>query len=216
MAESISIVPVDDLPPDVAINPRTGERLTVEQNYVQQKALETQIATLSKMVKAHEKVTLRAPNPLCDEIRRERKCPNSTIPNLEHYYGDTCPVGHLTRYESQMETNGLNDNMKALNFCSTLFEEAMDWWTSLPNGSIKCYADIASLFLKRFEKAKNRKRSVEHLAGVIPKEHEDLRTFLDGFNTEVRQVEPHSVKERVRHLYANTYNNDLRRKLSNE
>lgn len=156
-AESIPLIPVDELPPDVAIYPRTGERLNAEQIYLQQRALENQFAKLGKVVKAHEKVNLRAPNPLSSEIRKEKKHPDSTILNLEHYYGDSYPVGHLTRYGSKMETNGLNDNMKALNFSTTLFGEAKDWWTSLPEGSIKSYTDIVSLFLKRFEKAKKRK-----------------------------------------------------------
>ena len=68
-----SVIAVDELSLDVAVHPRTGERLNSEQIYIQQRALEAKIASLGKIVKAHEKVMTRAPNPLGLTIRREKK-----------------------------------------------------------------------------------------------------------------------------------------------
>ena len=145
-----SVIAVDELPLDVAVHPRTGERFNYEQIYIQQRALEAKIASLGKMVKAHEKVMTRAPNPLGLAIRREKKPADCTVPHFEQYYGDTCPVAYLSRYEASMNSNGMNDNMKALNFSSGLYGEASDWWNSLPDNSIQTYDDLSCLFINRF------------------------------------------------------------------
>lgn len=87
MAESIPVIQVENLPPDVGINIRIGENLTLEEIYIQQKALETQIVTFGKMVKAHEKVKVRNPK---SSIKRDKERGEETRhhhPALEQYYG---------------------------------------------------------------------------------------------------------------------------------
>ena len=103
--------------------------MTADEIYAQQKALEAQILSLGHLVKDHEQITTSAPNPLCDSIMREKernRNSDQVIPNLEYYYGDACPVGHLTRFNSKMDSKGMSDHTKALTFSSTLFGVAMD------------------------------------------------------------------------------------------
>lgn len=127
---------MENLPLDVGVHPRTGENLTLEEIYVQKKSFETQVPTLRKIVKAHEKVNERNPKPLSEDIRSEVKSLDSHMPILEKYYGKTCPLGRLTWYERRTDANGQNDKVKALTFSTSLFGESMDRWVALPRGSI--------------------------------------------------------------------------------
>lgn len=167
-------------------------------------------------LKAGSAPTGRHNNPLSEEIRNEKIVHGLTIPILEQYNPKNDPRSHLTLYETRMEGHGHNENMLAKIFPSTLKPEALTWWSSLEEGSIKSYSQLVELFLKRFERSVKRKRPVSYLGFVVQQKNEDVRDFLIRFSSAVDEVEKHSVAVRVSQLYANTTNWRLRNLLSEE
>ena len=167
-------------------------------------------------LEARSASTGRHNNPLSEEIRNDKIVHGLTIPVLEQYNPKNDPRSHLTLYETRMEGHGHNENMLAKIFPSTLKPEALTWWSSLEEGSIKSYSQLVEVFLKRFERSVKRKRPVSYLGSVVQQKNEDVRDFLIRFSTAVDEVEKHSVAVRVTQLYANTTNRRLRFLLSEE
>ncbi|KAL2232074.1 uncharacterized protein LOC105179070 [Sesamum indicum] len=87
-----------------------------------------------------------------------------------------------------MNLYGQSGPVKAKLFVTTLAREAQEWFTNLPNGSIKSYEQLLQKFTFYFASKRKQKRSTT-LFMIRQKEDETLKSFMGRFNNETLEVQ---------------------------
>jgi len=70
--------------------------------------------------------------------------PKVTFPGVED------PKAHLTAFHTQMLLVGGSDAARCKLFMSTLMGMGMDWFISLPEGHVTCFAQLSRLFREQY------------------------------------------------------------------
>jgi retrotransposon gag protein len=80
------------------------------------------------------------------------------------------------------------DAMLCKFFPTTLLGLALNWYTTLPPGSVDSFAALETSFLDHFVASKRQRRSNLHLMSVIQKEGESVTSYIQRFHAEVLSI----------------------------
>ncbi|XP_012833380.1 PREDICTED: uncharacterized protein LOC105954253 [Erythranthe guttata] len=73
-------------------------------------------------------------------------------------------------------------------FCTTLSKRAMNWFNSLPTGSIETFSRLSKRFTNQFAINKQYAKTPAHLFSVVQRDNEALRTYIKRFVEAVHEV----------------------------
>ncbi|XP_015959673.1 uncharacterized protein LOC107483569 [Arachis duranensis] len=88
-----------------------------------------------------------------------------------------------------MNLEGVGDEVRCCVFPVTLAGPAIQWFNSLPQGSVASFTDISRAFLAQFTTRIAKAKHPINLLGVTQKADETTRKYLDRFNDECLKIE---------------------------
>ena len=111
------------------------------------------------------------------------------MPQIEMFDGTKDPVDHLNTYKNQMELHGYQDPMRCRAFVITLKGPALTWFNRLPPSSIASFRKLSIAFFSHFIGARTYRKSSYHLMTINQSLQENLRSYVQRFNTESLKVD---------------------------
>ena len=103
------------------------------------------------------------------------------MPQIKAFNGTKDPVDHLKTYKNWMELHG--------SFAITLKGSALAWFNRLPPASISSFKEISIAFVSHFIRARRYQKSSYHLLIVKQGPQENLRSYVQRFNSESLRVD---------------------------
>jgi hypothetical protein len=96
-------------------------------------------------------------------------------------------------------------------FSATLYDAAIRWYLSLPDGSIKTMDKLEEIFLKRWSIKEDPNMLLTQLYGIAKRENESIREFHTRFEATLQRIPPsHQPKDDyLVHLYTRSFNGQL-------
>ena len=111
------------------------------------------------------------------------------MPQIEAFNGMKDPVDHLNTYKNQMELHGYQDPMRCRAFVITLKGSALAWFNRLLPASILSFKELSIAFLSYFIGARTYRKPSYHLLTVKQGPQENLRSYVQRFNSESLRVD---------------------------
>jgi hypothetical protein len=103
------------------------------------------------------------------------------MPKITSYDGTKNPKSHVTKYETAMEAYADDEVLCCKAFISTLDGAASTWFSDLPEGSIRSWAELKEAFITRFYASSDLHRRPQALFKIIQKPDETLKAYFDRF-----------------------------------
>ncbi|XP_074270742.1 uncharacterized protein LOC141594636 [Silene latifolia] len=168
-------------------NPLAGTGSLLEQQYQELRDLMYRIPGVARPL---EKVTRDsyADSPFVDDIALVGVPKGCVPPAMTLYDGTTDPLDHINHYKQKMmvttATGSLKEACMCKGFGSTLSGAALQWFVSLPNRSITCFADLVNAFHQQFASSRRPEKQTSDLYRIVQGPEEATRDFLNRFNRE--------------------------------
>ncbi|XP_057760393.1 uncharacterized protein LOC130980761 [Arachis stenosperma] len=129
-----------------------------------------------------------------------------TLPTtLTPYDGLGYPKKYIKKFTSIMIVNGASDKVLCRCFPSYLDDPALDWFCSLPAGSISRFRDISKPFEEHFAGSAIYVHDSDYLNTIKQGQHESLRDYMTRFTKIAMsipdlhpKVELHAIKSGLR------------------
>ncbi|XP_074302128.1 uncharacterized protein LOC141633583 [Silene latifolia] len=129
-----------------------------------------------------------ADSPFVDDIALVGVPKGCVPPTMTLYDGTTDPLDHINHYKQKMmvinATGSLKEACMCKGFGSTLSGAALQWFVSLPNKSITCFADLVNTFHQQFASSRKPEKQTSDLYQIVQGSEESTRDFLNRFNRE--------------------------------
>ena len=109
--------------------------------------------------------------------------------SIEAFDGTKDPVDHLNTYKTQMELHEYQDPMRCGAFAITLKGSALAWFNRFPPASISSFRELSITFVSHFIEARTYKKPSYHLLTIKQSPQENLRSFVQRFNSESLKVD---------------------------
>ncbi|PKU83411.1 hypothetical protein MA16_Dca016520 [Dendrobium catenatum] len=100
-----------------------------------------------------------------------------SVPKFNTFNGNNNPRQHLAQFKATCGNTGGNDALLFRQFVSSLTATAFEWYAELPNDSVKTFAELESLFVKRFASA-TEKITIADLALDKRKREESVTKYI--------------------------------------
>ncbi|GAU33714.1 hypothetical protein TSUD_148650 [Trifolium subterraneum] len=110
-------------------------------------------------------------------------------PQLGKYDGLTDPDIHIQNIDVILNYQAVKGGIKYRIFPTTLVEDAMTWYRSLPQGSITSCKDLCKQFTNHFTASRKHPKTEANLEAVHQGPDETLRSYIERFNKEAVQVD---------------------------
>ena len=111
------------------------------------------------------------------------------MPQIEAFDETKDPVDHLNTYKNQMELHGYQDPVRCRAFAITLKGSALAWFNRLPPASISSFKELSIAFVSHFIRARTYRKPSYHLLTVKQGPQENLRSYVQRFNSESLRVD---------------------------
>ena len=111
------------------------------------------------------------------------------MPQIEAFDRTKDPVDHLNTYKTQMELHGYQDPVQCRAFSITLKGSTLAWFNRLPPASISSFRELSITFVSYFIGARMYRKSSYHLLTVKQGPQENLRSYVQRFNSESLKVD---------------------------
>ncbi|XP_019157952.1 PREDICTED: uncharacterized protein LOC109154675 [Ipomoea nil] len=128
--------------------------------------------------------------PFTQEIINQPYPHDLRVPGSKDYDGRTDPEMHVNLYYSNMLMMGVTDVVMCRAFYSTLSGRAAEWFKALKPGSISCFADLATKFVRKFVTSKTVRKHFMYLEKAKQLEGESLSDFLVKWKAPIGEVDP--------------------------
>ena len=99
------------------------------------------------------------------------------------------PVDHLKTYKNNMELHGYQDPVRCRAFAITLKGSALAWFNRLRLASISSFKELSIAFVSHFIRARTYRKPSYHPLIVNQAPQENLRPYVQRFNSESLMVE---------------------------
>ena len=99
------------------------------------------------------------------------------------------PVDHPNTYKNQMELHGYQDPVRFRAFAITLKGSALAWFNRLPPASISSFKELSIALVSHFIGARTYRKLSYHLLTVKQGPAENLRSYIQRFNSESLRVD---------------------------
>ena len=110
------------------------------------------------------------------------------MPQIEAFDGTKDPVDHLNTYKTHMELYGYQDPVRCRAFAITLKGSALAWFNRLSPASISLFRELSIAFVSHFIGAQMYMKPSYHLVTVKQGPQENLRSYVQRFNSESLKV----------------------------
>ena len=111
------------------------------------------------------------------------------MPHIEAFEGTKDPVDHLNTYKNQMELHGYQDPVRWKAFAITLKGLALAWFNRLPPSSVSSFKELSIAFMPHFIGARTYRKPSYHLLTVKQGPQENLRSYVQRFNSKSLRVD---------------------------
>ena len=108
---------------------------------------------------------------------------------IEAFDGMKDPVDHLNTYKNQMELHGYQDPVRCRAFSITLKVSALVWFNRLPPASVSSFKELSIAFVSYFIGARKYWKPSYHLLTIKQGPSENLRSYVQRFNSESLRVD---------------------------
>ena len=98
-------------------------------------------------------------------------------------------VDHLNTYKTWMELHGYQDLVRCRAFAITLKGSALSWFNRLLPTSISSFRELSIAFISHLISAQTYRKSSYHLLAVKQGPQENLRSYVQRFNSESLKVD---------------------------
>ena len=99
------------------------------------------------------------------------------------------PIDHLNTYKNQMELHGFQDPVRCKAFAITLKGSALAWFNRLPPSSVSSFKELSIAFVSHLIRAQTYRKPSYHLLTVKQGPQENLRFYVQRFNSESLRVD---------------------------
>ena len=111
------------------------------------------------------------------------------MPSIEAFDGTKDLVDHLNTYKTQMELHGYSDPMRCRAFSITLKGSALAWFNKLPPALISSFRELSIAFVSHFIGVRTYKKPGYCLLTVKQSPQENLRSYVQRFNSKSLKVD---------------------------
>ena len=111
------------------------------------------------------------------------------MPQIEAFDGTKDPIDHLNTYKTRMELHGYQDPMQCKAFSIMLKGSTLAWFNKLPPTSISSFRELSIAFVSHFIGAQMYKKPSYYLLIVKQGPQENLRSYVQRFNSESLNVD---------------------------
>ena len=111
------------------------------------------------------------------------------MPQIEAFDGTKDLVDHLNTYKTQMELHGYQDPVRCRAFAITLKGSTLAWFNRLQLASILSFKELSIAFVSHFIGARKYRKPSYHLLTVKQGPQENLRSYVQRFNSESLKVD---------------------------
>ncbi|XP_014492874.1 uncharacterized protein LOC106755273 [Vigna radiata var. radiata] len=123
------------------------------------------------------------------------------IPPQFNMYDDTGdPEAHVKSFTNAMAFRTGSDAIWCRAFSLSLEGEALEWFNSIPNGSIENFKGLSGMFNDQFAACRPQDTTLVDLMNLKQGKEEALRTFMDRFTKAVRRVRGLSVEMALQYV----------------
>ena len=98
-------------------------------------------------------------------------------------------VYNLNTYKNQIELHGYQDPVRCRAFAITLKGSALAWFNKLPPASVSSFKELSIAFMSHFIGARTYRKSSYHLLTVKQGPQENLRSYVQRFNSKSLRVD---------------------------
>lgn len=126
--------------------------------------------------------------PFATQVMRAVIPEKKMLPTMEKYGGATNPVKHLRSFVDAMAVYSPDELVWCRVFSLSLKEETLDWFHSLPPGTIDSFATLRQMFSQQYASSKSPEVTYTALVRMRQGREESLKGFMDRFNRTPRQV----------------------------
>ncbi|XP_012833010.1 PREDICTED: uncharacterized protein LOC105953875 [Erythranthe guttata] len=127
-------------------------------------------------------------SPFTIDILNEVLPQGVKISGLPQFEGTTDPQEHIEKFSAMADLYGPTDAVMCKMFRTTLSKRAMNWFNSLPIGSIDTFARLSTRFTNQFAINKQYAKTPAHLFSVVQRDNETLRNYIKRFVEAVHEV----------------------------
>ncbi|XP_019178869.1 PREDICTED: uncharacterized protein LOC109174032 [Ipomoea nil] len=128
--------------------------------------------------------------PFMSEIMLQLYPYDLCISGSKDYDGRTDPEVHVNSYYGNMLMMGVSDAVMCRAFYSTLSGRPADWFRTLEPGSITCFANLATKFVRKFVTSKAVRKHYMYLEKAKQLEGDNLIDFLSRWKIAIGEIEP--------------------------
>ena len=111
------------------------------------------------------------------------------MPQIEAFDGTKDPVDHLNTYKNQMELHGYQDPVRGRASAVKLKGLAFAWFNRLLLALISSFKELNIAFVSHFIGARTYRKPSYHLLTVKQGPQENLRSYVQRFNSESLRVD---------------------------
>jgi len=124
--------------------------------------------------------------PFTEEILREPIPAGYVFPKMGTFVGKQDPGVHLKNFRTQMLICGGSEATKCKMFAGTLVGTMLDWFSSLPEGSVMSFEVFTRLFMAHFSANKVKPLGLADLFKLKQAKKESIKQFLCRFSDLVK------------------------------
>ena len=128
-------------------------------------------------------------SPLMAEVLHFPLPTKFKMPQIKAFDGLKDPIDHLYTYKNQMELHGYQDPVRCRAFAITLKGSALAWFNRLPLTSVSSFKELSIDFVSHFIGARTYWKPSYHLLTVKQGLQENLRSYVQRFNSESLRVD---------------------------
>ena len=186
-----------------AVHGRRGEyeephhppHMTGEQTWEQRfRSLQQEISRVREVVKGRAPDTMdtlvqQTESPFTPEVLHYPLPAKFRMPQVEAFDGIKDPVDHLNTYKNQMELHGYPDSVRCRAFATTLKGPAMAWFNKIPPSTISSFRELSIAFVSHFIGARTYRKPSYHLLTIKQGTQENLKSYVQRFNTESLKID---------------------------
>ena len=111
------------------------------------------------------------------------------MPQIKAFDGTKDLVDHHNTYKNQMELHGYQGLERCKAFSITLKGSALAWLNRLPPVSVSSFKELSIAFVSHFIEARTYRKSSYHLLTIKQGPQENLRSYIQMFNSESLRVD---------------------------
>ena len=111
------------------------------------------------------------------------------MPQIETFNGTKDPVDYLNTYKNKMELHGYQNPVRCRAFAITLKGPTLAWFNRLPPSSISSFKGLSIAFVSHFIGARTYRKPSYHLLTIKQCPHENIKSYVQRFNTESLRVD---------------------------